>query len=103
MTRASASLRSTFGLCGSTSSERMSQLSTVLLAFGPGRDPSGARSVGYTVEDDRNQHGERGEVEDPLPLGDSVAGEHEQREGHRRHALRAEPGHEAAGGDARAG
>ena len=43
--------------------------------------------------EDRGEDGERGDVEDPL-AGFDLAREHEQREGHRGDALRAEPGHE---------
>src|SRR3954454_1350684 len=98
MTRASGSLRSTAGWWGVTSIDVTFQVSTALLACGPGRDPRGARSVRYPVEDDGNEHRKRRDVEDPLALGDPVAREDQQRERHRRHSLRPEPGHEGARG-----
>src|SRR5215207_4801826 len=56
-------------------------------------DPGHARVVGEPVREDRAQDDERREVEDPPAVGDA-RGEDEQREGHRGHALGAEPGHE---------
>src|SRR3954468_16626189 len=98
ITRASGSLRSTSGWWGSTPIDVTSQVSTVLLALSPAGYPVGARHVRYPVEDDGNEHRERGDVEDPLALGDPRRGQHEQRERHRRHPLRPEPGHEPARG-----
>ena len=63
------------------------------LALRRPRDAPSTRCPGCrvsAVRDDRADDDERGEVEDPLAAGDALA-EHEQRERHRRHALRPEP------------
>src|SRR5829696_9791700 len=62
----------------------------------PARDPLGSRVVAEPVDDDRYEDHESGDVEERLPRRAEL-GQHEQREGHRRHPLRPEPREERLG------